>query len=364
MTEAKYLVLANWIKEHIALEKYQRGDRFYTEGELAAMFGVSRLTVRQAVGLLVNENRLERRRGSGTFVASGVERQAEAGRIIGVITAYTDYVFSGVLQSIETTLANHGYAMQLAFTLDQDELERQALASMLSSRLAGILYVHSKNVIYNPNIPLLKEIEKKGIPLIQLFSRSSYTKFPYIALDDVAAGKIAVDHLISAGHKEIAGLFMSDTMQGILRYEGYARALCGAGITPNPRHSLWFTQEESDSLFNGKSRLVERLEGCTGLLCLNDFYACRMIKLLEENGIYVPDDISIVSVDNSDLAEHGRVPLTSVEHPNEAIGVKAAENIVRLIKDPGFDATKVFAPKLIERKSVRRILRSTDTKAG
>ena len=72
-------------------------------------------------------------------------------------------------------------------------------------------------------------------------------------------------------------------------------------------------------------------------------------------GILVPDNLSIVSIDNSDLAKYGDVKLTSFPHPMEQLGETAAYNLIRLIHDPNFDATYEFDVNVIERESVREL---------
>ena len=68
-------------------------------------------------------------------------------------------------------------------------------------------------------------------------------------------------------------------------------------------------------------------------------------------GIRIPEDLSLVSIDNSELSGLNAVPLTSVAHPTEAMGKKAAENLLRLIKNPGFNATYEFVPEICQRSS-------------
>ena len=77
-----------------------------------------------------------------------------------------------------------------------------------------------------------------------------------------------------------------------------------------------------------------------------------MIELCGEIGIRVPEDLSLVSIDNSDLARLGSVLLTSVVHPMEALGQKAALNMLELAKNPMFDATYEFTPDIEVRDSV------------
>ena len=79
------------------------------------------------------------------------------------------------------------------------------------------------------------------------------------------------------------------------------------------------------------SRIVEklknRLRGCTACVCYNDEVAHELTRRMLQNGKKIPEDLSVVGIDNSDLARLNPVPLTSVGHPMEALGTRAAEMI-------------------------------------
>ena len=115
---------------------------------------------------------------------------------------------------------------------------------------------------------------------------------------------------------------------------------------------VWLDTEEEQDMAVSKERIFRRLRGCTGCVCYNDEVANHLIELCGEIGIRVPEDLSLVSIDNSDLARLGSVLLTSVVHPMEALGQKAALNMLELAKNPMFDATYEFTPDIEVRDSV------------
>lgn len=353
----KYLTLVNWIKEQVTSNELKYGDKFYSENELAAMFAISRQTVRQAVGLLEQERVVERRRGSGTYVIYGGPPRQEPTMNIGVISTYLDdYIFTSIIKGIETVLTENGYSMQLAFTHNKVENETRALRNMLEKKVDGIIVEPTKSGLPNPNGALYKQIHAQGLPLI--FFNAYYPsmpEFPHVAMNDRLAGKMATECLICAGHRKIAGVFQADDLQGHLRYAGYMEALRAAGLEVNSQDVLWFTTEDIKHLSEDFRRVQRSLNGCTGLVCYNDQVAFTICGELRKSKISVPADLSVVGVDNSDLAVLCEVPLTSVAHPMKRLGKTVAENLLRLIADPQFDATVDFEPQLIERDSVRRL---------
>lgn len=353
----KYQALVNWIREQVVANRLKNGDKFYSENELSAMFGISRQTVRQAVGILEREGIVERRRGSGTYISYNAPREERARTMnIGVISTYLDdYIFTSIIRGIETVLTENGFTMQLMFTHNRVENETRALQTMLDKKVDGIIVEPTKSGLPNPNLDLYGKIRDERIPLVFFNAYYPSAPFPHICLDDKGAGKLAAETLIRNGHREIAGIFQSDDLQGHLRYAGYLEALREGGLELRSEHTLWYTTEDFAYIEDDFRRILRCVRGCTGLVCYNDQLAFRLVGNLRRSGIGVPEDLSIVSVDNSDLAAICEVPLTSVVHPMERLGRTAAENLLRLVTEPGFDATMDFAPELMERASIKRI---------
>lgn len=353
----KYQTLVNWIRDQVVSNRLKYGEKFYSENELSAMFGISRQTVRQAVGILEQEKIVERRRGSGTYViynAPQVQRRQTMN--IGVISTYLDdYIFTSIIRGIEKVLTNNGYSMQLTFTHNRVENETRALRTMLDKEVDGIIVEPTKSGLPNPNLDLYEEIHRREIPLVFFNAYYPGVPFPHVCLDDMLAGRMAAKTLIQKGHRAVAGIFQSDDLQGHLRYAGYLDALREGGLELHSEHTLWYTTEDFDYIEEDFRRILRCVQGCTGLVCYNDELAFRLVGILRKNGISVPEDLSIVSIDNSDLAAICEVPLTSVVHPMERLGKTAAENLLRLIADPAFDATVDFVPELVERGSVRKL---------
>jgi GntR family transcriptional regulator, arabinose operon transcriptional repressor len=362
---AKYLDLVQWLKDKIQSGTFKPGDQLPTENELCVLFQVSRQTTRQALGVLAAEGLIECRRGSGSYVSRTLPRPGgrqanghqSGGRHIGVVTTYLDdYIFPSIIRGIESALAGHGYTMQLAITSNDLTAEARILSDMLSRDLDGLIIEPSQSALPTVNWPLYRRVAEEALPCVLIHSTVPGLSIPCVANDDFAGGQLAAAHLLANGHRRIGGIFKSDDLQGHLRAAGFAYALQSAGITADPALLTWYTTADVDALFGaGGERLIQRLAGCTAVLCYNDQIAYQLCALLRRSQIGIPDQISVVGFDNSALAELIEGGLTTVAHPMETLGRIAAENLVRRIGDPGFDPGWRFAPQLIERLSVARI---------
>lgn len=353
----KYMILVNWVKEQIKEEKILPGEKLPSENELSNLFPMSRQTVRHAISLLEQEQIVERRQGSGTYVCQKVPSIRKETRNIAVVTTYVnDYIFPTIIREIETVLSKAGYTVQIAFTHNQVEKEAAALKNILDrDMIDGIIIEPTKSGIPTLNLELYQEVIRRKIPMIFINSYHPQVTIPHISLDDRMAGKIATEYLVERGHQKIAGIFKSDDLQGHLRYAGYSQALMDTGIKRNDEHVLWFDTEDLLHLQEDGDRLLRRLQGCTGCVCYNDQIGLEVVKLCLGKGIRIPEDLSITSIDNSELASLCEVPLTSVELPMELLGREAAGHLLHMIGNPGFKGGIEFSPRVKERDSVKKV---------
>ena len=360
-TEPKYLRIVSWIKQQVADGHLAVGDRLASENELSRQFGLSRQTVRQATSILENSGILERRRGSGTYVASTCVVQRAVTMNIGVITTYLDdYLFPCIIRGIDGVLTSNGYTMQLSITYNKVANERNILQSMLEKGIDGLIIEPTKSGLPNLNEDFYKKIKRQGIPCVFIHAASPGVSFPSVMMDDYGCGRAAAEYLIRHGHKRIAGIFKSDDSQGHMRYAGCASALTRQGLPLEEESIVWFTTEDmerdhEDSLHLVEDAILERMRGCTAVICYNDQVAIRVMDALEKHGLHVPEDMSIISFDDSSLATVSRTGLTTFVHPKEELGRKAAETLLRLIAHEHCEATMKFPQQLIERGSVRDI---------
>lgn len=349
--------LVNWIQEQITLKKFLPGQKMYSENELKDMFHVSRQTVRHAISILENEGVLVRKQGSGTYINDRRQTNLENRTRVSVVTTYVDgYIFPRTIQGIENVLFENGYSVQIAFTNNQISRERTVLEDILSrDEVAGVIMETTKSAIPNPNLSLYRELQKRGIPVIFVNSSYSHVNIPHVSLNDKMAGTKATEYLIGMGHRKIGAIFKLDDGQGHMRYAGYLQALQEAGMELDDSHIVWIDTFGMHELADYGEVIMDRLKDCTAIVCYNDQVAFDLMEILRKKNVCVPEDVSLVSIDDSELTVLGDVSLTSVPHPMEKLGEKAAINLLKLIENPSYNATYEFDAEIVERNSVKRI---------
>ncbi|MBQ7981345.1 MAG: substrate-binding domain-containing protein, partial [Oscillospiraceae bacterium] len=250
----------------------------------------------------------------------------------------------------------NGYSMQLSITHHKIYEEAKAIRTMLSQGVSGLIVEPSKSAMSDSRKELFDEIRERNIPLVFFNAKYPWSDFPCVAMDDRAAGKRVTDYLFEQGHKQLAGIFALDDNQGHDRFYGYMHSCAENGISAESS-VLWYSTEERDELFSlSEKRIMKLIDGVTAVVCYNDKLAVDLLKFCREKGIRVPEDISIVGIDNSKLATLCDVGLTTVQHPQQLLGETAAEKLLELMNNPKADFDDVkFTPELVVRNSVRCI---------
>lgn len=353
--QKKYQQIADWVNAEIRNGTLVRGDKLPTENKLMERFSVSRQTVRRALKELTESGTVESRRGSGTYVTTYTRQYTGREVRIAVMLTYVDtYIFPAIIKGIESVLTPARCTMQIAMTDNAVEKERMLLNEFIRTRsVDGIIAETVKSGLPNPNLKLYIELENLGIPVLFVNSFYKELEIPHISLDDRMAGYLAARHLAECGHRRIGGIFKADDGQGHLRYAGYTQALMENDIKVKNGQVIWIDSEELKNMEEESAKFLKRLKDCTACVCYNDETAYKLVSIFQKAGLRVPEDLSIVGIDNSELARLCPVPLTSVENPVERLGKSVAEKIIAGILRKEEMETEEFDPELVIRSSVR-----------
>ncbi|MGX9808897.1 substrate-binding domain-containing protein (plasmid) [Exiguobacterium acetylicum] len=357
----KYSIVKNHILDWIKDGTVRPGEKIPPESELVQSFQVSRHTIRQAVGELVNEGYLYREQGSGTYCShvlpkpeAEVIERSNNGKNIGVITTYmSDYIFPSIIRGIESHLASKGYTLTLSCTDNDVEKERQCLEMMLDRQVDGLIVEPTKSSNHNPNIKYYLELEQQNIPYLMINQYYSQLMPPHLMMDDERGGFLAAEHLINLGHERIMGLFKTDDLQGVYRMRGFLRAFREYNIPLESELIITYTTEELvPSFYDSIGRLFESEDHRpSAAVCYNDQLALSVLDQLRKLRLSVPQDISLVGYDDSVLAVATEVKLTSIIHPKQELGRAAAERIIAAVEKKEAPSSHIYEPELIIRNS-------------
>lgn len=341
-SKPKYQVVKDTIIQRIEAGKLKVGDKLPSETELQDMYSVSRHTVRVALEHLEHEGYIEKEHGLGSFVKN---LKRDRNKTIGVITTYmSDYIFPEIIRGIESELTKAGYSMLLINTNNDIDTERKALQMLVENQVEGIIVEPTKSSFYNPNIDVYLDIRKQGIPLISINAKFDEIQFPHIGMDDFKAGYTNTEFLIENNHEKIGAIFKSDDKQGKERLKGFVKAISDYGLGYSNEDVIMFsTESRGPALMDAVNALLDR-KNVTGLVCYNDMIALDVLNLCLAKGIKVPDDLSIISFDNSILSMLSSIKITSISHPQIGLGIDAARHMMKMIEEPDYIFKDIVYP--------------------
>ncbi len=331
----KYIQISDQLRDAIHAGDFNAGRLLPTEQQLTQRFCVSRQTIRQALSVLVKEGLIEKRQGSGSRLTDlGLNSFRTLCNIAVVTTYISDYIFPSILRAAQDVLSRNSCSLQLFDTQNQVICERDVLKSLLSHPVDGILVEGTKTALPNPNLDLYDKLRRKKIPMVFFNGIYPALSDAVSVLDDnYGGGYQLVEYLLGLGHRQIAGIFKGDDIQGIERYHGFISALRDKNALTERLTVFWYTTESRRTILNPD--IVNQLKGCTAVVCYNDMAAFFLIDLLTKAGVRIPQEMAVVSFDDSYYSELSPIKITSLSHGEENVGRLAAQKLMALINSHG-----------------------------
>jgi len=355
--ETKHEIIEKYYINLVEENKVSAGEQLPSENEIASLFKVSRHTVRQALNYLVQEGWIYKERGKGSFFSNKKANEVKKNKNVAVLTTYiSDYIFPEIISGIEEELRKKGYNLLLFNSNNDIENERICFENIINQDIAGLIVEPAQSTINNLHHDSIKKLEKENIKYIAINANCDEENSAYIVVDDEQGGYKLTNYLLELGHKNIAALFKADDLQGEKRRKGYVKALkeydlgfdkniVGEYITDNQE---MYIDQFTKKILSLKSRP-------TAIVCYNDKVALRVIDNCRKEGIIIPKDLSIVSFDDSSLAVSSDVKLTTIKHPKEEMGVRAAKCIIDMIEGRIDTPQYTYDAELIVRDSCSRV---------
>ena len=270
--QLKYYKMHHDLQEQIRLGELRSGDRVPSENQLAAAYQVSRQTVRKALAILEQEGYIYAVHGKGTFVSERVRPEHKSHNIAVVTTYLSDYIFPRVIQGIDEVLTAQGYSILLKNTRNSRSQEARCLEELLQKDIDGVIIEPSKSQISCRHLHLYERLEEYGIPYV--FIQGCFDQMedkPQVLMDDCRGGHLITKYLLDTGHRDIAGVFKADDIQGQNRHRGYVQALQEAGVLYDPDKVIWFhTEDRKVHPQEGIRRLISKGTRLDSVVCYND----------------------------------------------------------------------------------------------
>ncbi|MBN1911243.1 MAG: GntR family transcriptional regulator [Pirellulales bacterium] len=367
MTTPRHRQIFNELHQAIAAGQYEPGDKLPTEAELTELYGVSRTTVTRAVRDLQNEGILERRRGSGTYVA----RRDPASSSRADIAFFTPFVTSpGHLPHVEG-LIHHYLASIIGRSPSQSRFVYQCLSGDESESIEvrfrdsarRILESDVQGVLFYPAIlpPEKMHLNQMAVDLLatagleivlvdrELDCTPHRSPFTRVGYDNVRAGFLIADHLAQVGRRRMVFVGSSSVATAIEdRWTGFCAGLLHHGISPSPEMLL----EPGDTVTASFCKAFLDEMRPDAVVCYADRIVAQVGQHLAKMGVRAGEDIALAGFGEEAVASLLPVPLTTVAFPAEPFAEAACEAILERIENSDLPIRQIIIDtELIVRQS-------------
>ena len=268
-------------------------------------------------------------------------------RTIGiVVSTITDLFYAEVIDAIEETGFNHGYAVFLANSGGVPQRELAAIRALRERWVDGLIVVSccsSKEELCAERVI--------DIPVV-VINNAHRDHIGYsIEVDNVAGGQAATRHLLQLGHRRISHIVGPTTeWDAVERHSGYKQAMQAYGLTVDPALIVRGNSRPKGGI-EAMKRLLALPAPPTAVFCYNDATALGAVRAARDAGLRIPQDLSVVGFDDIDLASYLEPPLTTVAQPRRAMGERAVEMILALLAGGPSVADCMLPGKLVVRGS-------------
>jgi LacI family transcriptional regulator len=310
-----------------------QGERYRISSETAARIRAAAVELNFSPNLLAKGLRLRRTQTIGL-----------------VIPDISNPFFAAITRIVTVEARNRGYSLLLCDTQEDTAREVEAIALLQNRMIEGLIVLpvgqQGDHVAALAGGPLPVVLVDRYFPDVAL---------PYVASDNRQGALIATRHLLERGHRRIACITgLPGTTPNEDRVGGYRAALAEAGVAADERLIVGGTFGSSTGYQEAKL-LVSRFKDLTAILALSNLIGLGVLQALSEEGIGIPERISLISFDDQPYAAYLATPMTAVRQRNEEMGQLAVKLLFDRIQGrSAAHAEGIILPaELITRRSVR-----------
>ncbi|UVI28769.1 GntR family transcriptional regulator [Paenibacillus spongiae] len=356
-----YLQIRTMIRDKIESGELKPGDQIPVEADLVQQFNVSRITIKSALKLLVDEGLVYRTAGKGTFVADPQEPslfapsdQESAFKKIGLIGPMTSDAFTlNMLRGIEETCKEHNLILLIRTSFTQSE-EKEAIRILRAQGIDGLLIFPVDGEAYSQAI---LDLKTECFPFVLIDRYLPGIKTNSVYTNNHQGGYLGTEYLFNKGHRQIGivSTTQSKTASAEDRFAGYLEAARHLGLKIEPAH--WLTRIDESSFkeeIPTKEIIREWLseqKNLTAVFAFSSITAVFVADIAVQLGKKIPEDLAILSFDSPGVQDFNGLYFSCIEQQEYQLGEKAVDLLLQVISDPAHIEQIIIPVTLVEGRS-------------
>lgn len=260
--------------------------------------------------------------------------------------------FSSLAKHLEQRCRKEGYALLIANSDDVPENDAELVRLFVNRGVDGIFLVAAGGLAPHPD--LVEMFTSLPVPYLMVDRVLEGVAGDSVSFDNVLGGYLATKHLLEHGHRRIACVANMQEGTGRKRVRGYEKALLEQGVEPDSALELQSRYYIPDAYHVGDAVIATK---ATAVVATSDNIALGLLKRFYERGLRVPQDLSIVSYDNSTADSLFEPALTSIEQNVNELSEASLSLMLGRLRGTCTDdvQTELLPPRLVSKDSVRNI---------
>lgn len=327
--------------------------------EIADRSGVSISTVSRVLNEQPGVSPQTRRQVLTAIDVLGYDRpvrlRPRSGGLVGLVMPELENpFFPRLAHHLEVNLSRVGLSTVLCSQTLGGVHEDDYVANLLEHSVAGIVFVSGVHALVSSDPARYRRLLDLGLPIVLVNGALDGLEAPCVSTDDVAAVELAVQHLEHMGHRRIgAALGQLRYVPALRKKQAFLETVARRGLVPDDLDAAQLVESTTYSVQGGQSAAERLLDlGVTGIVCGSDVMALGVVRAVRGRGLRVPEDVSVVGSDDSQMMEFCDPPLTTVRQPAEALAQAASQEIAEQIAGGRPRGGEVlYRPELVVRGS-------------
>ncbi|KAB0288758.1 LacI family DNA-binding transcriptional regulator [Vibrio fortis] len=266
-----------------------------------------------------------------------------------LVTTSTNPFFGEVVKGVERRCYEKGYNLILCNTEGDSERMKSSIDTLLQKRVDGLMLMCS--TLEGEHLDVFERYPE--LPVVVMDWGPMLFASDKIQDNSHQGGYMATQHLIDNGHTEIGCITGPlHRNQASSRYEGFKQAMSEANLKV---HADWIVESnfECDGGFDAFQTLKSRGRLPSALFVCNDMMAMGVIHAAAQDGLRVPQDLSLIGYDDIHLSKYMTPALTTIHQPKHRLGKAAVDTLLSRLESPEvYPQVVELEPTLIERSSV------------
>ena len=297
------------------------------------------LDVANAAGFQLNEN------------AKRLKQQ-RATTVLAIVKGTSNELFGTLLEALQAQMALWPCPLMVDYIDEEDNEVQRGIRLCREKKPMGIFFLGGNAQYFREAFHLI------DVPCVLITGDASELNFPNLSsvtTDDIAAGYLAVNHLIRAGHKDIGiiGGWRGTTGITELRLQGCTKAFLENGLPFDPGKDFYSGRFSFSGGYQAATALLRSGKPITAIYSMADVMAVGAIRALKDWGLCVPEEVSVIGTDGLEFGEYTVPKLVSVRQSPEELAIRSVQLLRSHLEDHRQACHDTIAPLLIRSESVR-----------